>query len=103
NAEPSMKLAALPDAAASSVEAKPPDTIRKQDAAAELRAKRRARARLRARRLALARARAERLAQQQQQQAATNSLVYKSGVSTTPSNTASAMNATSFGQPRAAP
>ncbi len=105
--EPSMKLAALPDATTSSSEAgqqaAQQQSLKKPDAA-ELRAKRRARARLRARRLALARARAARLAQQQQ--ATTNSPFYGSNFATTQNATNAANetpNATPFGPPRGGP
>ena len=104
-AESPMKLAALPDATASS-EAMPqagPEGVKKPDAV-ELRAIRRARARLYARRLALARARAARLAQMQQ--ATTNSPFYGSNFSTTQNATNpqnATPNATPFNPLRGAP
>jgi len=103
-AEPTIKLAALPDTTAASNETR--QQARQQSArqpdAADLRAKRRARARLRARRLAQARARAARLAQTQQ---ATGSSYYSSNYNSNFTTTGSAApsttpNATPFGAPR---
>jgi hypothetical protein len=99
-----VKVAALPDAAASSTEAQQPvakpAAKSAQPDAAELRAKRRARARLRARRLAAARARAARLAQVNQQ--ATTATMFND--TTIPSSSvARPPNNTPFGAPRGAP
>lgn len=95
-AEPSIRLAALPDAATSAVETRPEAGKRsaRQSNAADLRAKRRARARLRARRLALARARAARLAQTQQAASATQPY-YNGGFTTTTTSTTNTSSASS--------